>query len=675
MNVDTYRHSGWLIPSPYSSDAGMLRVDVGLLKTAVLTSAADLLRQIYVKQVKATTSPDGDYVQPDGYQLPAGGSHGALRAAIGTQALALRGAGTDLEDLADELDGRAGVIADGPADAAWLFDAFVEFLGAIPDRYVRFARSERSLCRVAFADGQLLVAVREPEVRELATAVAEPSGMSIPEFLGAVARVRHARRAAGSPLTAEELLSLQLAYGYLEQGFRAPLAYMTWGQPGFRRHQTLMSVTDPGEGHLDGTTVSNSNLDGVIVHVEHLERGVNESRHAVEAYRIPYLHTLAKVRINVGDDAPCSSYVGRPVFEGTPRQGMLKAVNTLAAACSAILMEGLTECKLAIEGMTASEAIDFMRAMAVAVRRDRRTQVLAAAFNLNTAILDDRPSTLRASGGVPRLVSDRLEIGLLGIELADSGGFDKVTWDGAGDSYPSRCVLEQISFADAVTLVHRAHERGLLTYFSAGFRLSHLPLAVFTGVDGVGVGGAQILRYMDKGTGNHGPFIDENISEILDIRDRAEMSVRGQATALLARLDRMRFETTITVADDWRRQALFEAICQAQDADDESLRSLLTELDHIRAAEPGSEHPTLDWMTRLESAGSASLAAQSLSAVEWRGQMRHLQRLADGGDLLALGDELSALRLRVEGRVSHLCLPLPELSNPTLDVLDVEHAA
>jgi len=678
MNSNTYRHSDWLVQSEGSSDTGMLGVDVGVLKTAVLASVADVLRQVYVKHVKATTSLDGVYVQADGYELPLGGSNEALRAAIGMQAHSLGRAVAGLQDVADELDSRAGRIADAPSDAAWLYDAFVELLEAVSDRYVRFAPSGHSFCRVAFADGQLLIGVEEPQ--KLTAVIAQSSGRSIAGFLGAVARVRHARRATDSPLTVEELLALQLAYVYLEQGFRASLAYMTWGQPGFRRHQTLMSVTDPGEGHLDGTTVSNANLDGVIVHVEHLERGSNEQRHAVEAYRIPYLHTIAKVRINVGDDAPCSSYVGRPVFEGTAREGMLKAVNTLSAACSAILMEGLTECKLAIEGMSASEAIDFMRAIVAAVRRDRRTQVLSAAFNLNTPIVDDRPATLRASGAAPRLVSDRVEIGLLGIELAQSGGFDKVTWDGAGDSYPSRCVLEQISFSDAVTLVHHAHERGLLTYFSAGFRLAHLPLAVFTGVDGVGVGGAQILRYMDKETGNHGPFIDENISEILAIRDRAEMSVRGRASALLARLDRMRFEATITLADDWRRQALFEAICQGQDVGDESLRLLLTKLEHISATQPDGEHPTQDWLTRLERAGSASLVAQTRPVAQWRSQLLHLRQLANRGDLLALASELAALRSSAEDRLSEggsdqLCLPLSDLTTPALDVADVEMAA
>jgi uncharacterized protein (UPF0264 family) len=276
-----------------------------------------------------------------------------------------------------------------------------------------------------------------------------------------------------------------------------------------------MSVTDPGEGHLDGTLRDSRYLDGVIVHIEHLERGAHQDRDAVEPYRIPFPHMVGRVRLALGDDAPSSSYVGRPVFETNAEAGMLKTVHTVAAACSELFAEGLTECKIAIEGITATQAIQFMRALSAAVRRDRFSQVLSAAFNLNTAIPDDRPAGLTREP-----VSPRFAAGLLGIELALAGGFDKVTWDGTGDSYPSGCVLEQISASEALTLVHLAHEAGLLTYFSAGFRFQHLPRAVETGVDGVGVGGAQILRYMDKATGHHGPFVPENIGCILATRRR-----------------------------------------------------------------------------------------------------------------------------------------------------------
>ena len=41
-----------------------------------------------------------------------------------------------------------------------------------------------------------------------------------------------------------------------------------------------------------------------------------------------------------------------------------------------------------------------------------------------------------------------------------AGGFEKVTWDGASDTYPSQCVMYQLTHEEAITLVHEAHERG-----------------------------------------------------------------------------------------------------------------------------------------------------------------------------------------------------------------------
>ena len=56
-------------------------------------------------------------------------------------------------------------------------------------------------------------------------------------------------------------------------------------------------------------------------------------------------------------------------------------------------------------------------------------------------------------------------------------------------------------------LLHEAHSVGLTAYFSAGFKFENIKDAVFTGVDGIGIGGAQVLRYMDHDTGMHGPYV------------------------------------------------------------------------------------------------------------------------------------------------------------------------
>lgn len=64
----------------------------------------------------------------------------------------------------------------------------------------------------------------------------------------------------------------------------------------------------------------------------------------------------------------------------------------------------------------------------------------------------------------------------------------------------------QLCFENALELIHLAHQAGLLTYTSAGFKFGgHIPQAVFAGTDGIGIGGAQILRYMDHSTGHQRP--------------------------------------------------------------------------------------------------------------------------------------------------------------------------
>lgn len=82
-----------------------------------------------------------------------------------------------------------------------------------------------------------------------------------------------------------------------------------------------------------------------------------------------------------------------------------------------------------------------------------------------------------------------------------------------------------------------AHQAGLTTYFSAGFKFDHIGDAVVTGVDGIGIGGAQILRYMDHESGHQGPYTEEFIDRIDQERDAAANSVRGRGVHLLCRLD------------------------------------------------------------------------------------------------------------------------------------------
>src|SRR5207302_8580277 len=106
--------------------------------------------------------------------------------------------------------------------------------------------------------------------------------------------------------------------------------------------------------------------------------------------------------------------------------------------------------------------------------------------------------------------------------------------------------MEQIPFADSLTFVHTAHEKGLTTYFSGGFVIGkgHIATAVYVGVDGIGIGGAHVLRLIDR-MGHEGPFLEEHLDIINRERAEAEASVRGKAARLLGLLGRLYSEGSL----------------------------------------------------------------------------------------------------------------------------------
>jgi len=358
-------------------------------------------------------------------------------------------------------------------------------------------------------------------------------------------------------LDPSDRLALLYAYSIVEGGTVPNQRFHPIQTDVLREYPTYLALADPGKGHLQTTVYSKEMLQGTIVHVETIDRQGNNDRQAVEPYRIPSIRDVARIRVHVGSTTPCSVFVGRPVFEGWKRgeknvvlfrQSLLKAAHTVGAACSSMFYLGVAECKIGMDGLTSNQAVEVMQAIAGNVIRDRSRQRLSAAFNINTPIMDDRG----IDRDKPVKVTGHTKIARLAIDITSSGGFDKVTLDGAidGTSVP---FLQQMNSEDLIDFVHRAHEKGLETYISAGMDASNIGDAVRIGIGGVGMG----IRLHEDNQVKEITHIKKDALEVLRKRNEAMTETAGKSAALLAKLDWLRSREAITPTDDERRDDLF----------------------------------------------------------------------------------------------------------------------
>lgn len=452
------------------------------------------------------------------------------------------------------------------------------------------------------------------------------------DLIGAVSRSLHLIRDAHRQPTPWEYLAQHLAYMEISAGeWGRHEKTRSLGTPGFRPHtQTYMSLTDPGEGHIMGTTRFSEWMEGAIVHVEHLERPNHRDRQSIESYRVPSVLDFSRVRLHVGPTAPTTYFLGRAVKDsGNFEEDFLKIVHITAAAASSAFFMGAAEVKISMEGLSTSQAVRYMHSLRAQVQRSR-VQYLSAAWNLNQEVTDD--FELADS---PVKLTERMDIALKAVAITALGGFDKVTWDGASDTYPSKCIMYQLSFEEALTIVHEAHLKGMLTYFSAGFKFDEIQHAVYAGVDGIGIGGAQVLRFMDKETGMHGPYMEENIPRILARRDEAARSLKGRGVNLLVRLDTMYFEGSISRSQEYLRQKLFKALIQS---DSEETEELLKQLSDVASLPREGNTPLLYRAKRLVEAEKPMLR-EVCSDEEWEGLVKILRRLIVARDERSLLEE------------------------------------
>ncbi|MGL5898625.1 MAG: hypothetical protein ACRCZW_03020 [Lactobacillaceae bacterium] len=459
-----------------------------------------------------------------------------------------------------------------------------------------------------FADGQLVL-VGHIDNKTNSTNTINLPRLNDSKLLKLVATVNMQNRHLQRMPTLYEYFAIQVASELIRTHGLSESCIVPWGNSGFRNIQTQASITDPGLGHIVGTLSNMEYINGTNVHIEYLERGQEEDREKVEPYRIPEAATVGIVKLLSAEDTTVTSYVGRPMFEDTFENSFIKTINTMSAVVSEIFMQGLTECKVAMERMTATQMVKFMQALSANAIRDKSLQVLSAAYAINVPILDDRPATLKNNNNTPITITNRMDVAKLGIELAHEGGFEKVTFDGTANTYPSVPIMEQLGYENALTLVHKAHTYGMLTYFSAGFRYKHLEDIVLSGTDGIGLGGAQILRFMDKENGFQGPFKKKNVGDILQINNKAASSTLGQGTHLLARMDQMYFENSLPSEYQEYREKLFDALLRKNSAE---VSSLLYRLNELIELPNDTEHPIVETAKRILKYADRSQAFEAI---------------------------------------------------------------
>lgn len=485
-----------------------------------------------------------------------------------------------------------------------------------------------------------------------------------------------------------ESFAVAFASDRLRLGLQQPRLFKPLSLPGRDpKHQSFVFVTDGGPDHIKITVQDRKLLvdRGVVVHIEHIDRSETGDRSLMEAYRLPSHITAAKVRLHVGDLAPTSCFIGRPSYEGLPfsaefphdtsgnpfemlaqqyalqaheahnagyffNAAILKAAHQTASACSAMFEAGIVDAKIAIENMTEQQAIYFMRAVVANVRRDPHRQYLSAAFNIHRPFYseslgkivqrDELPDN-QGNPGLEELIDTV-------IDIAGKGHFDKVTLDGAGERKGASVpIVNQLSHKQMMRFVHGAHKNGLITYFSAGIDAENLHKAVYTGVDGLGIGFALHAQNPDK-PGVIAALSLDKINAVLDSRDQAEQAMLGRAAKMLASLDYAKYEGTIDSESDAQRELLYtylkglKFVDQEQrtisEEDAQKIRELLDSIPHTVAA-PGERH-------KLYSAAAQLMAGRDsdLTSVLPPGWQDSVQRMLQNKDTHGLHDLFSKAR-------------------------------
>jgi hypothetical protein len=131
-------------------------------------------------------------------------------------------------------------------------------------------------------------------------------------ILAATVAIKRAR-AEQRKCTAKEHRLITCAEYHVRRGAPLPACFAPIRLSRRRTHRTLLSLADPGRGHLQVTLRHADLLDRVVVHHEVIARG-GTSATRLPPYRMVDIRQNGVVRLYAADDVPVSVYGGRPVI-------------------------------------------------------------------------------------------------------------------------------------------------------------------------------------------------------------------------------------------------------------------------------------------------------------------------------------------------------------------------
>jgi RNA processing factor Prp31 len=134
----------------------------------------------------------------------------------------------------------------------------------------------------------------------------------------------------------------------------------------------------------------------------------------------------------------------------------------------------------------------------------------------------------------------------------------------------------------------------------------------------------------------HGPYTEENIPRIMESRDEAANSFRGRGVKLLARLDAMFYEGSISEDQNCLRMDLFSALLNI---DQKKIETIISQLSDVVNMKDEGNEPLIGRAKRLYEVKRPLLKKYFESESEWQQFVSLLKSLVAAKDVDSLSEE------------------------------------